>query len=127
MNIYDFGVRCSKGLNRVCFGNTDQTFSANNHERKRQGQWNLCWFIDPMFFVLEGLTFTLIRATNKDYHMRASKNHCLEAWVNWKTQKRTTSWQKLKVGVRSTPRRANGIQWQLLRAVRCVKCTCDHR
>lgn len=50
-------------LNVLLGGKSNQTLSARQYERKRQGKINGVFIIDKLFF----------RETN----------HCLEAWVKW--------------------------------------------
>ena len=51
-------------LNSLFGGRNNQTLSAQQYERQRQGKWNLCWIIDKLF-AFEGT------------------GHCLEAWIKW--------------------------------------------
>ena len=63
-----------KYFNRVCVtfsiminvlfgGSMNQTLSATQYERKKDGKINLVWLIDIMFFW--------------------EKDHCEEAWIKW--------------------------------------------
>lgn len=55
-------VWMSMTTNKMLGGETRQTFSAANWQRKRNGQLNLVPVIDLVF----------------------GRGHCVEAWVNWK-------------------------------------------
>ena len=50
-------------VNVILGGKSNQTVSAGQYERKRQGKINAVILIDALFFM--------------------EKNHCLEAWVKW--------------------------------------------
>jgi hypothetical protein len=63
--IYKRLVRLSIGFNRLLGGESQQTFSARNWQRKRNGLTNLVFLID--FFL--------------------GKGHCCECWVNWKIRR----------------------------------------
>ena len=63
--IYKGLVRMSIRLNKMLGGDAQQTFSARNWQRKRDGLPNLVFPID---FVL-------------------GKGHCCECWVNWKIRR----------------------------------------
>ena len=63
-----------KYLNRVCItfsiminvlfgGSMNQTLSATQYQRKRDGKVNLVWIIDTIFFLEAG--------------------HCQNAWIKW--------------------------------------------
>jgi len=51
-------------LNTIFGGKSNQTLSATQYERKRNGLWNICWLIDRIFFW--------------------DDRHCENAWVKWK-------------------------------------------
>lgn len=51
-------------LNVLFGGKSNQSFSAAQHQRRRDKKWNLCPIIDRIFFW--------------------ELEHCLEAWVKWK-------------------------------------------
>lgn len=61
-------MKLSIRINMLLGGEKDQTFSARNHERKRQGLPNVTWLIDLLL----------------------GENHCLLCWVNWKVRTRET-------------------------------------
>lgn len=44
------------------FGRNNQTFSARNWQRKRDGKLNAVWLIDKIFM---------------------DPNHCCDAWIKW--------------------------------------------
>jgi len=50
-------------LNVLLGGSLNQTLSATQYQRQRNGQWNLVWLIDRLFFW--------------------EKNHCQDAWIKW--------------------------------------------
>jgi len=50
-------------LNVLFGGKSNQTVSATQHERRRNGKWHLCWLIDAIFM---------------------DEDHCMESWVKWK-------------------------------------------
>lgn len=51
-------------LNTLFGGRSNQTISATQYERKRQGLWNLCDVIDRIFY--------------------KEDDHCKQAWIKWK-------------------------------------------
>lgn len=51
-------------LNVILGGRSNQTFSATQYQRKRNGKKNIVWLIDKIFFL--------------------NVDHCLDAWVKWK-------------------------------------------
>jgi hypothetical protein len=53
-------------LNVILGGDNNQTFSARNHEWKRQGLPNVTYMIDLLL----------------------GKDHCIRCWVYWKVRKR---------------------------------------
>lgn len=57
------GTSASILLNAIIGGKSNQTFSARQYERSRQGKPNLIWIIDRIFFL--------------------EKNHCMESWIKW--------------------------------------------
>jgi hypothetical protein len=61
------GVAFSIFVNVVAGGSSNQTFSARNYNWRIQGRLNIVWLIDKFFWF--------------------DKNHCLMAWVYWKTSK----------------------------------------
>lgn len=61
------GTSISILLNVILGGHSNQTFSARNYERKRQGKANLVWIIDRIFFWDTG--------------------HCLHSWSYWFVRK----------------------------------------
>jgi hypothetical protein len=54
-------------LNVLLGGYSNQTFSARNYEWKKQGRRNIVWLIDRLFWF--------------------DTDHCLHAWLFWKTTK----------------------------------------
>lgn len=63
--IYKRLVRMSIRLNKMLGGQGQQTFSARNWQRKRDGLPHLVFVIDLLL----------------------GKGHCLECWVNWKVKR----------------------------------------
>lgn len=63
--IYKRMVRLSINLNKILGGQGQQTFSARNWQRKRDGLPHLVFAIDLFL----------------------GKGHCLECWVNWKVRR----------------------------------------
>lgn len=59
--LYRVGIALSILGNVVLGGHSNQTFSARNHQRLREGKKNLVWFIDKLL----------------------RKGHCQMCWVNW--------------------------------------------
>lgn len=64
------GIAISVLFNVLLGGYSNQSFSARNYEWKKQGKRNLVWLID----YVAKLVF-------KD------TDHCLSAWVYWRTRK----------------------------------------
>lgn len=50
-------------LNSILGGKHNQTLSATQYNRKREGKFNICWLIDKIFFLEE--------------------DHCQESWIKW--------------------------------------------
>lgn len=50
-------------INCLLGGRNNQTFSARNWQRKRDGKLNLVWLIDIIFF--------------------AQQDHCQDSWIKW--------------------------------------------
>ena len=46
-------------------GPIGQTFSARQHEKRKQGRWHLSWLVDLVF----------------------GKDHCVACWAMWKIRK----------------------------------------
>ena len=63
--IYKRLVRMSIRLNKMLGGDAQQTFSARNWQRKRDGLPHLVFAIDLFL----------------------GKGHCCECWVNWKIRR----------------------------------------
>jgi hypothetical protein len=57
------GIALSVLLNVLLGGYSNQTFSARNYERKRNGKPNLVWLIDALFWF--------------------DPDHCAQAWSYW--------------------------------------------
>jgi len=60
-------VTLSVLFNVILGGASNQTFSARQYERKRDGQSNLVWLIDTVIFF--------------------DTDHCMMSWLYWKTTK----------------------------------------
>ena len=63
---YRVGVSLSVLVNVILGGQSNQTVSARQHERKRAGKVNLTWLIDTL----------------------TSEGHCRMSWVFWVTLKK---------------------------------------
>ena len=50
-------------LNVFLGGKSNQTFSATQYQRYKDRKWNLCWFINLIFW---------------------DEDHCMESWIKWK-------------------------------------------
>lgn len=50
-------------VNCLLGGRNNQTFSARNWQRKRDGKLNLVWLIDKIFFM--------------------QRDHCQDSWIKW--------------------------------------------
>ena len=50
-------------INCLLGGRNNQTFSARNWQRKRDGKLNLVWLIDMIFFL--------------------QQDHCQDSWIKW--------------------------------------------
>lgn len=50
-------------INCLLGGRNNQTFSARNWQRKRDGKLNLVWLIDMIFFT--------------------QQDHCQDSWIKW--------------------------------------------
>ena len=57
------GTSLSILLNVLLGGKSNQTLSARQYQRMRDGKPNLVWFIDGVFFLEE--------------------DHCMESWIKW--------------------------------------------
>jgi hypothetical protein len=51
-------------FNVIIGGRLNQSFSAAQWERKRNGKWHLVWLLNAIFY--------------------KEIEHCMEAWVKWK-------------------------------------------
>lgn len=58
------GIALSVLINVILGGESNQTFSARNYARKRNGFINLVWLIDKLFYKSKG-------------------THCMESWTYW--------------------------------------------
>jgi len=67
MKLYFFRVAIALSilLNVLLGGYSNQTFSARNYQRMREGRLNISGFIDRLL----------------------GQGHCLECWTNWITRK----------------------------------------
>ena len=63
--LFRVGLAMSMLLNVLLGGDVGQTFSARNHEAKRNKKINIARFIDKLF----------------------GKDHCIECWAHWKVRK----------------------------------------
>ena len=63
--IYKSLVKLSIKINKMLGGEAQQTFSARNWQRKRDGLPNMVFIIDSIL----------------------GKGHCVECWINWKTRR----------------------------------------
>ena len=61
------GIALSVLLNVILGGYSNQSFSARNWQRKRDGLWHLCDLIDVIFWF--------------------EKDHCLTSWTYWRVRK----------------------------------------
>lgn len=81
--LYRVGITLSILLNVIAGGKLHQTFSARNYEWKRQGKFNLVWFIDRVF-ILIGFVFAwlclMLKIETKPFIVI---EHCQYCWVNW--------------------------------------------
>lgn len=57
-------IQISILFNVILGGKLNQTISATQHQRKRDGKVNFTWLIDKIFFW--------------------DHEHCMEAWLKWK-------------------------------------------
>lgn len=57
------GTSASIFLNVITGGKSNQTLSARQYARYRQGKPNLVWIIDEIFFLED--------------------DHCMESWIKW--------------------------------------------
>ena len=55
------GIATSIFFNTLFGGQNNQTVSARNYERRKQGLYNICWFVDGFF----------------------GEGHCKKAWAKW--------------------------------------------
>ena len=67
MKAYLFRVAIALSIlsNVILWGKSNQTFSARNYQRKREGNRNIVMVIDKML----------------------GKDHCLVSWTNWRLRK----------------------------------------
>lgn len=65
--IVRLGIAVSVLINVILGGKSNQSFSARNWQRKRDGLWHLCDLIDVMFWF--------------------DKDHCLTSWTYWRVHK----------------------------------------
>ena len=63
--LYKVGISLSVLINVILMGELHQTFSARNHQRKRDKKRNLCFVIDKVL----------------------GHDHCLMCWSRWVTTK----------------------------------------
>jgi len=63
--LFKVGIASSMLFNVLLGGEIGQTFSARQHESKRQGKLNLSKVIDVIF----------------------GANHCMRCWADWKVRK----------------------------------------
>ena len=61
------GIALSVLFNVILGGASNQTFSARQYDRKREGKANLGWLIDTIVW--------------------ADPDHCMMSWLYWKTHK----------------------------------------
>lgn len=72
-------------LNTIFGGANNQTLSARNWERKRQGKIHFVWFIDRFFWW--------------------EKDHCLDSWTKWMIINEAIRQYDLKFGFDSHTRK----------------------
>ena len=65
--LYRIVIALSVLLNVILGGDSNQTFSARNYQRKREGRFNLVLLIDVIFWF--------------------DRDHCLNSWSYWFTRK----------------------------------------
>jgi hypothetical protein len=58
------GISISILVNVLFGGKSNQTISATQWQRNRDGKYNICWLIDRIFWF--------------------DSDHCMGAWVKWK-------------------------------------------
>lgn len=81
------GIALSVLLNVTLGGKSNQTFSARNWDRKRNGKTNLVLLIDGVCIFIAycvSLLLTLYYRRNIIYRL---DNHCMESWVYWRSRK----------------------------------------
>lgn len=61
------GIAISVLLNVILGGKSNQSFSARNWQRKRDGKWHLCDLIDAIFWF--------------------ETEHCASSWTYWRVRK----------------------------------------
>ena len=66
--LFGVGIALSVLINVILGGSNNQTFSARNHQRKRDKKRNLCFVIDKVL----------------------GREHCLMCWSRWVTTKKQT-------------------------------------
>lgn len=77
------GIALSVLFNVLTGGSSNQTFSARNWDRKRRGLINAVVLIDALADALAHmLNFTICK-----HEPIPLKNHCMLAWVYWRSRK----------------------------------------
>jgi hypothetical protein len=81
------GIALSVLFNVLLGGPSNQTFSARNYGWKRDGEPNLVWLIDFVFFYAGyGIQYVLKRMQSR-ITLTPQTNHCMESWVYWRVRK----------------------------------------
>ena len=63
--LFRVGIALSILINVILGGKSNQTFSARNYQRKKDGRYNCVMLIDKVI----------------------GEDHCLFCWTNWKVRK----------------------------------------
>ena len=79
------GLAISVLINVLLGGRSNQTFSARNWERKRQGKWHMVPVIDCLFIYTWLLIQKILTLFGVCVNIKNITNHCMESWVWWAT------------------------------------------
>lgn len=89
------GLALSVLINVLLGGPSNQTFSARNWARKREGKYHVVYFIDAIFVVSAHVINKLLTVFGIYVNVENAKNHCMESWIWWHTHSQKHSCENL--------------------------------
>jgi len=81
------GIALSVLLNVTLGGKSNQTFSARNWERKRQGKIHFVFAIDGVCIFIGYIISFVLTMFHRRHIIYKLDDHCMESWIYWRSRK----------------------------------------